>query len=346
VSSDILWQVHPDRDLIKINHFPHNFNYSFPMFPYQIFRVHALIILLVSVLFSSQLALDSGNARAELNFPALTGPVVDQAGILDRASRAMLTQKLRAFEAKSTNQLVVVILTSLQDTSIENFGLRLFNYWHLGQKEKNNGVLLLVAPNEHKVRIEVGYGLEGTLTDWTAKNILDDTVIPRFRNGDFSDGIVRGVEAIIKLLEAETPVQNPSESKQSLPSNLASQAPPTQNSNLDATSQSPDQTVQRPRCDTFTTSKPYFVAECIAVGMDRAGHLDGLTEARATAKREYKSLSDCAPTSLSRLQQMATVGATKILSSGAISRLMDFSDAIRLECNKAADTSFNRATGP
>jgi uncharacterized membrane protein YgcG len=125
----------------------------------------------------------SGDARAELNLPALTGPVIDQAGILDGPSRAMLTQKLRAFEAQSTNQLVVVTLTSLQGTSIENFGLRLFNYWHLGQKDKNNGVLLIVAPNERRVRIEVGYGLEDTLTDATAKNILDDTVTPMFGIG-------------------------------------------------------------------------------------------------------------------------------------------------------------------
>jgi uncharacterized protein len=77
------------------------------------------------------------------------------------------------FEAKSTDQLVVVTLPSLQGASIEEFGLKLFNYWRLGQKDKNNGVLLLVAPNEQKVRIEVGYGLESTLTNATARNIIE-----------------------------------------------------------------------------------------------------------------------------------------------------------------------------
>jgi uncharacterized protein len=120
--------------------------------------------------------------------------------------------------------------------------------------------------------------------------------------------------------------------------------PPTPNANADATREPPQQPVQRPRCDTLTTSKPYFVAECIAMGMDRSGHVDGLSEAKATAKREHDGLSACASESLARLQQMATIGATKILNSGAISRLMDFSDAIKLECNKAADPIFKEAS--
>jgi uncharacterized protein len=123
------------------------------------------------------------------------------------------------------------------------------------------------------------------------------------------------------------------------------QSPPAPSSNADATPRrAPEQTAQRPRCDTLTTSKPYFVAECIAVGMDRARYLHGLSDAKVAAKREYDGLADCTPSSLSQLQQMATVGATKILNSGAISKLMDFHDAIRLECNKAADLIFNAST--
>ncbi len=141
-------------------------------------------------------------ASQELKFPALTGFVVDQAELLDASSREKLTQTLTAFEAKSTNQLVVVTVTSLQATSIENFALHLFNYWHLGQKDKNNGVLLLVAPNEHKVRIEVGYGLESTLTNAIASKVIEELIIPRFRANDFSDGIMRGVDAIVEVLEA------------------------------------------------------------------------------------------------------------------------------------------------
>ena len=102
---------------------------------------------------------------SSLTFPRLTGRVVDEAGILDAATRAELTQKLADLEAKSTDQLVVVTLRSLQGTSIEDYGYQLGRAWQIGQKGKNNGVLLIVAPNERKVRIEVGYGLEGTLTD-------------------------------------------------------------------------------------------------------------------------------------------------------------------------------------
>ena len=104
-----------------------------------------------------------------LVFPALTGRVVDEANILNEATRATLTQKLADLEAKTTDQLVVATLKSLQGTSIEDFGYQLGRHWRIGQKDKNNGVLLIVAPNERKVRIEVGYGLEGTLTDAVAQ---------------------------------------------------------------------------------------------------------------------------------------------------------------------------------
>ena len=99
-----------------------------------------------------------------LTFPALTGRVVDEAGILDPATKATLEQKLSDFETKTTGQLVVVTLKSLQGTSIEDYGYQLGRHWQIGQKEKNTGALLIVAPNERKVRIEVGYGFEGTLT--------------------------------------------------------------------------------------------------------------------------------------------------------------------------------------
>ena len=99
-----------------------------------------------------------------LDFPALSGRVVDEANVLDRATRTALAQKLADLEAKTTDQLVVVTLKSLQETSIEDFGVQLGRHWRIGQQGKNNGALLIVAPNERKVRIEVGYGLEGTLT--------------------------------------------------------------------------------------------------------------------------------------------------------------------------------------
>src|SRR5262249_5473515 len=124
------------------------------------------------------IALTSMAVAETLTFPRLTGRVVDEAGILDAGTRAALTEKLAALEAKTTDQVVVATVKSLQGTSVEDYGNRLFRNWKLGQSGKNNGVLLLVAPNEHKARIEVGYGLEGTLPDAVAKLILENNVLP------------------------------------------------------------------------------------------------------------------------------------------------------------------------
>jgi uncharacterized protein len=138
-----------------------------------------------------------------LDFPALSGRVVDDAGILDAATRSALTQKLADLEAKTSDQLVVVTLKSLQGTSVEDFGVELGRHWQIGQKGKNNGVLLIVAPNERKVRIEVGYGLEGALTDAVSRLIIENAITPRFRAGDFPGGITRGVDDIISVLTGD-----------------------------------------------------------------------------------------------------------------------------------------------
>src|SRR5262245_39796914 len=135
-----------------------------------------------------------------LNFPALTGRVVDEAGILDASVRSEFIDKLAALETKTTDQLVVATVRSLENTSVEDYANRLFREWKLGQKDKNNGVLLLVAPNERKVRIEVGYGLEGTLTDARSRLIIESFILPRFRERDFAGGISRGPEEIIAIL--------------------------------------------------------------------------------------------------------------------------------------------------
>jgi uncharacterized protein len=138
-----------------------------------------------------------------LDFPTLTGRVVDEANILDAATRTALTDKLAALEAKSTDQLVVVTLKSLQGTSIEDLGYQLGRRWQIGQKDKNNGVLLIVAPNDKQVRIEVGYGLEGTLTDAISKLIIENGILPRFRANDIPGGISRGVDDIISVLTGD-----------------------------------------------------------------------------------------------------------------------------------------------
>jgi uncharacterized protein len=143
-------------------------------------------------------------AAFALTFPALTGRVVDQANVIPADTRAALDTKLADLEAKSGIQLVVATVNSLEDGDIETYANELFRFWKLGEKTKNNGVLLLVAPKEHRVRIEVGYGLEGTLTDALSKVIITNAMTPRFKAGDFGDGISRGVDDIITVLTTDS----------------------------------------------------------------------------------------------------------------------------------------------
>src|ERR1700746_3204087 len=131
------------------------------------------------------------------DFPPLSGRVVDQAGVMNAQRRSSVEAKLKDREDKSGIQLVVATVRSLQGGDIETYANQLFRFWKLGEAKKNNGVLLLVAPTEHKVRIEVGYGLEGTLTDARASVIIASAILPRFRNNDYSGGIERGVDGII-----------------------------------------------------------------------------------------------------------------------------------------------------
>jgi uncharacterized protein len=139
-----------------------------------------------------------------LDFPVLTGRVVDQADVMSQESRAGITAKSQALEQQSGIQLVVATVKSLEGGDIETYANELFRTWKLGQEQKNNGVLMLVAPNEHKVRIEVGYGFEGTLTDALSSVIISSAIIPRFKSGDFSGGIDRGVDGIISVLNGNT----------------------------------------------------------------------------------------------------------------------------------------------
>jgi uncharacterized protein len=138
-----------------------------------------------------------------LTFPALTGRVVDEANILDAATRQTLADKVAAVEAKSGDQIVVVTLKSLQGTSIEDYGYQLGRHWGIGEKTRNTGALLIVAPNERKVRIEVGYGLEGALTDAVTQLIIQNAILPRFRANDVPGGIVRGVDDIVQVVSGD-----------------------------------------------------------------------------------------------------------------------------------------------
>jgi len=142
-------------------------------------------------------------AWAAPNFPALTGRVVDDAHILSEPTRAALTKKLEALEQKTSRQLVVVTLPSLQGYEISDYGYQLGRHWGIGQKSLNNGALFIIAPNEKRVRIEVGYGLEPILTDAFSSVIIQGQVLPRFRQGDFNGGVMAGADALVAQLSLE-----------------------------------------------------------------------------------------------------------------------------------------------
>ena len=139
-------------------------------------------------------------AGAAPAFPPLTGRVVDNAEILSPQTQERLNTLLAEEEKETGNQVVVATLKSLQGYTIEQYGYQLGRAWGIGQKQKNNGALLIVVPSEHAVRIEVGYGLEGELTDAQGKVIIDQFMLPAFRRGDYDQGVIAGTQAIIKVL--------------------------------------------------------------------------------------------------------------------------------------------------
>lgn len=163
------------------------------------------------------LLLEGVALAAEPDFPLLTGRVVDQAGILSAATRAGLTEMLAQHESAGGEQVVVVTLKSLQGYPIEDFGYRLGRHWGIGQKGKNTGALLIVGPDERKVRIEVGYGLEGRLTDAASRTIIEDDILPAFRRGDFDAGVVAGTTAILTALGDHSAAGNRSDIEWSAP---------------------------------------------------------------------------------------------------------------------------------
>ena len=149
------------------------------------------------------LALWLSPAVAEPKFPELTGRVVDDADLLTYPEEVAITADLKALEDKSSDQVVVVTLPSLQGYTIEDFGYQLGRRWGIGTAKWDNGALLIVAPNERKVRIEVGSGLEGALTDALSKIVIENGILPRFREGDFAGGIKDGVRDIILVLTGD-----------------------------------------------------------------------------------------------------------------------------------------------
>jgi uncharacterized protein len=162
-------------------------------------------ILIVSTVLAVTLIIASAPLRAaDPQFPQLTERVVDKANLLSDEEERQITADLEALEAKSSDQLVVVTLPSLQGFEIEEFGYKLGRHWGIGQKNKDNGVLLIIAPNERKVRIEVGRRLEPLLTDAITKIIIENRILRSFRSGDFPAGIKAGVSDIIAVLTGDT----------------------------------------------------------------------------------------------------------------------------------------------
>ncbi len=159
----------------------------------------AVVAALLAPIVLAYLIAGNG-APAAPTFPALTGRVVDDAGVLSDETRQRLTGILAQLEQKTGDQVVVATLKSLQGYTIEDYGYQLGRAWGIGQKEKNNGAILIVVPSERQARIEVGYGLEGTLTDAASKLIIENVMIPQFRAGNYDAGVEAGAVEIVRLL--------------------------------------------------------------------------------------------------------------------------------------------------
>ena len=143
-------------------------------------------------------------AAADVAVPPLVGRVVDQTGTLSSGDVASLQQTLKDFEARKGSQIAVLIVPTTAPETIEQYSLRVAEIWKIGRKKIDDGAVLVVAKDDRKLRIEVGYGLEGALTDVTSKRIIDEVITPRFRSGDFAGGISSGVDRIIRVIDGET----------------------------------------------------------------------------------------------------------------------------------------------
>ena len=142
-------------------------------------------------------------ATAEVAVPPLTGRVADQTGTLSASDAAALTQRLKDLESRKGSQVAVLIVPTTQPETIEQFSIRVAEAWKIGRRKIDDGALLVVAKNDRKLRIEVGYGLEGAMPDVTARRIIDEIIVPRFKTGDFAGGISAGVDRIIRIIDGE-----------------------------------------------------------------------------------------------------------------------------------------------
>jgi uncharacterized protein len=142
-------------------------------------------------------------AFADVAVPPLSGRVVDQTGTLSGGDIAALTQELKDLEARKGSQVAVLIVPTTQPETIEQYSIRVAEAWKIGRKKIDDGALLVVAKNDRKLRIEVGYGLEGALNDATASRIIEEVITPKFRSGDFAGGISAGIDRIVGVIDGE-----------------------------------------------------------------------------------------------------------------------------------------------
>jgi uncharacterized protein len=142
-------------------------------------------------------------ALADVAVPPLTGPVVDQTGTLSSDDIASLTQALRNLTARKGSQIAVLIVPTTEPEAIEQYSIRVADAWKIGRKKIDDGALLVIAKNDRHLRIEVGYGLEGALTDVTTKRIIDEDITPKFKAGDFAGGVAAGVNRMIRIIDGE-----------------------------------------------------------------------------------------------------------------------------------------------
>lgn len=148
-------------------------------------------------------------AAAEIAVPPLKARVTDQTGTLSATQKQALEQTLAEFEARKGSQVAVLLVPSTQPETVEQFAVRVQESWKLGRKGVDDGVLLLVAKDDRKLRIEVGYGLEGVLPDATAKRIIEEDIVPRFKQGDFHGGVRAGTDRILRVIEGEQLLPRP-----------------------------------------------------------------------------------------------------------------------------------------
>lgn len=158
----------------------------------------ALVASIVAATSTIQLVWSQTAYAESFQVPALTGPVVDEAGVIDTQSAAVLDRVLRDLHDRGGSQINVLVVKTLQGLPIEDASIRIVDQWKLGNHKLGNGVLLIVAMQEHKMRIEVGRGLEGALTDVESKHIIDETITPYFKQNEFGAGVLQGVIAIIR----------------------------------------------------------------------------------------------------------------------------------------------------